>query len=446
MIKIIFVILIFGFIFAQEKVTIHTIQLQEALTYTATVASGKVSYISYIKEGEANRPITFAFNGGPGSSSSFLHLSVLGPRRLLGPEEGGSSTPPYELVDNLETILDLTDLVFIDPSGTGFSEIDEEAHSIKGDIEAIGIFIRDYLTKNGRWNSRKYILGESYGALRAAGIANYLLQGHGIYLNGLIFVSAAIDYQVFFFDTDNPLPYFLSLPSYAATAWYHGKAHTGLALEEVVKNARQFMYETYAPALICPKCNDKESLYSQLAEVTGLPIALIAHNRGKIDYGEFSYNLLLDERKMVGLYDARKSGYYGSTYNISTDPSLSHVGGALSASLNDYLQRELEFKESYSVFCERANLEWSYNYNEWGYPNLMGALRQTLIGNPSMKIFVGCGYFDLVTPFATAEYCMDHLEVPSTSVQMEYYEGGHMFYLNPKARIKFKQDLTHFYR
>jgi carboxypeptidase C (cathepsin A) len=431
-------------LFAAEKTTTHKLKLEEEpINYTAIVSSGGVSYIAYIKQTTENRPITFAFNGGPGSSSAWLHMATLGPRRLVPPEEGQSITPPYKIVDNRETILDLTDLVFIDPSGTGFSSTNDKAYSVKGDIESVGKFIREYLTQNKRWNSPKYIAGESYGALRAAGLGDYLQDEFGIYLNGLILISAAIDYQTFIFDQDNALPYFLYFPTYAATAWYHGKYRPEASLEEVVKEARDFVYSTYSPFLICPKSHKKEFIHERLSEMSGLRLEIINLCSGRINSSDFTHYLLLDEKKMVGRFDSRITGYY----NIGCqDPSDSNIGGIMSAALHDYLHKELDFQDSYALFSSNVHKQWKFNSHDcWGYPNLMSGLRRALLSNPSMKIFVGCGYFDLATPFATAEYCIDHLDIPNTSIQMEYYEGGHMYYLNPSARIKFKQDLIRFY-
>lgn len=443
MIRLLFALFLAASVIGEEKITPHSIKIgEETLHYTATVCAGKVSYISYVKQTEENRPITFAFNGGPGSSSVWLHMGALGPRIFVGPEEGGQLVPPYKIADNLETILDLTDLVFIDPSGTGFSESDEACFSVQKDIESVGLFIREYLTENGRWNSPKYLAGESYGALRAVGIADYLGDRYGIYLNGLILISAAIDYQVFLFDSDNQLPYFLFLPTYATTAKYHNKAHADLTFEETAQKARNFIYQTYAPALFCPKCTKIENLYSELAEMTGLSLEYVKLNRGKISDWNYSTSLFQSERKMIGRFDSRIIGSWGSA-----DPSLANIEGPISAILHEYLHKELGFRNSYNLFSEKANAEWNYHdYNEWGYPNLLSALRRICVSNPSMKLFVGCGYFDLATPFATAEYCIDHLDLPNLSVQMEYYEGGHMYYTNPKARAKFKQDLIRFYR
>ncbi len=446
MIYLLFPILLITSLFGEEKVTTHSLKMgEETLNYTATVVSGEISYIAYTKQTtEENRPLTFAFNGGPGSSSIWLHMATLGPRRLVGPEEGQPITPPYQLRDNLETILDLTDLIFIDPSGTGLSSSDDKSYGIKADIQLVGKCIREYLTKTRRWNAPKYIAGESYGALRAAGLAEHLQEEFGIYLNGLLLISPAIDYQTFVFNEDNHLPYFLFLPSYAATAWYHGKYRPEAPLQEVVQEATDFAYKIYAPSLLCPKYYDKEPIYQQLSSITGLSLDLIEENRGRIDNHTFATQFLTSEKKMVGHYDSRAKGTV--TQAFSQDPSVAPVSGIFSAAFHDYLHRELDFQSPYTVISLEVNHKWNYlDYSPWGYPSLMGGLRNALITNPALKIYVGCGYFDLVTPFATAEYCLDHLDVPNISAQIEYYEGGHMYYLNPSERIKFKQDLIRFY-
>lgn len=449
MLRFIFALLILTSIFGEEKISTHSIKLgEETLTYTATVVSGEVSYIAYIKEGE-NRPITFAFNGGPGSSSVWLHMGSFGPRRIVAPEEGQTIAPPYNLIDNPETILDLTDIIFIDPMGTGLSksetkEKEEEHYSIKGDITAVGKFIRDYLTTHRRWNSPKYIAGESYGAMRASGLAEYLQNEFGIYLNGLIFISAGIDYQTLIFDRDNSLPYFLFMPTYATTAWYHNRYKPEATLEDVAQEARDFVYETYASSIICRKCHDPEAINSRVSEMTGLPLDLVRRYQGRIREDQFASDFFVDQHKVICPYDTRMAAY---AHSLFQDPSGAMITGIFSGAFHDYLHRELECPNSYTLFSYDVNGKWNYrDYNFWSYPNLMSGLRKVLIANPSLKLFVGCGYFDLATPFAATEYCFDHLDVPNVSLQMEYYEGGHMYYLNPKARTKFKQDLIRFYR
>ncbi len=433
---------------AEEKMTSHSIELNgERLEYVATVGTGEVSYIAYTKEG-TNRPITFAFNGGPGSASVWLHLGVLGPRRVVSHEEGQPISPPYQIVDNLETILDLTDLVFIDPMGTGLSKAESEESakkhlSIRGDVVEVGKFIRDYLTQNQRWNSPKYLLGESYGATRAAGLAEYLPNQFGIFLSGILFISPALDFQTLLFDTDNPLPYFLYLPTYAATAWHHQKLSPELSLEEVVQSARAFAYSAYAPSLLSPKSTDPDLIYSEVARLTALPLDLVRRHEGKIADSLFFLNLLGSEKKMIGRFDARETNY---AHSFEMDPSETAIIGIFSGAFHDYLHKELAVPHSYNLMSMSVNEQWNYHdWNEWGYPNVMGALRKGLMVNPKVKLFFGCGYFDLATPFGTVEYCIDHLSLPNLSIQTEYYDAGHMFYLKPAARIKFKQDLIRFY-
>lgn len=430
---------------SQEKVTTHLLELEEStLPYTVTVSTGEVGYISYILDTTENRPITFAFNGGPGSSSVWLHLGTFGPRRLLTPEEGQKVHAPYKLVDNLETILDLTDIVFIDPVGTGINDTENlDCYTVKSDIESISLFIRDYLTQNKRWNSPKYLAGESYGSTRALGIADYLQEEFGIYPNGLILISCALDFQTFVFSPDNPLAYLLFFPSYATTAWYHGLSHQDKTLEEVADLARRFAFEKYASSLICPSCFDQDPIFSEFANFSGLPLDLVKRNRGRIDENLFFKQLLLDRDVMVGRMDSRITGRFDNAFQ---DPSITQIEGIFSGALHNYLHTELDVQSSYTLLSKDVNQNWDFHdYNPWGYPSLMRALRNALQCNPTMKLFIACGYYDLATPFAAVEYSLDHLDQPETSIQVEYYEGGHMFYLSSQAREKFKKDLSHYY-
>ncbi len=457
-------------LFAEDKTTMHLIQLERGpLVYRATVGSlpthdkeekisGEIGYIAYIKEGDQSdrqRPLTFAFNGGPGSSSIWLHAAAFGPRRILSPEEGQQVVPPYTMLDNLETILDLTDLVFVDPMGTGFSRAisPEQAKNFYGtasDIQSIGDFIRDYLTANNRWNSPKYIAGESYGALRACGLADYLHDFHSIYLNGLILISPAIDYQTFLFNADNPLPHFLFMPTYATTPWYHKRLFLGRSIEEVAEAAREFAYEVYAPLLLKGHALASDQLYRQLAEFTGLSVDMVRRNKGRINSNDFQVEFM--EGKALGMYDTRLLGDYSNRIQLefSQDPSATNISGIIVGAFHDYLQNELSYPASYRSISLDVNRQWDYSSHPLtGYPNLMNALRQSLVINPSLKVFTACGYFDCVTPFAAAEYCINHLHLPDSyraNCQLAYYDGGHMFYLNPSARIKFKNDLVEFFQ
>jgi len=478
MIHFLFFALLFSVsLFSEDKITSHLIQLEKGpLAYKATVGTlsardkegnvkGEIGYTAYIMEGSpSNRPITFAFNGGPGSSSVWLHLGGLGPRRIVNPDEGQNATPPYRITDNLETLLDLTDLVFIDPIGSGFSKANsfddaKPFYDVVGDIHAVGDFIHDFITVNKRWNSPKFLAGESYGTARAAGLAEYLQNEHSMYLNGVVMISCAIDFQTFFFarSTDNQLPFFLSLPTYTATAWHHGRYRPDATIKEVVDDAFSFVYETYVPLLFRNASMnkvEKETLYDRVAELSGLRYETVRRHKGKIHERLFLNEFFGDENKVLGCYDTRLTAEVPnpSYVDFFQDPSVSSIGGIMGGVLHEYLQNELDCSSSsqYTLLSFEAYENWNFfSRTPWGYPNLMDALRSAMIVNPKMQVFVASGYFDCVTPFAAAEYCFDHLDLPDAykaNVKMEYYEGGHMFYLSHSARKKFKQDMIQFYQ
>jgi len=450
-------------VFAEEKISKHVVPLEgELLSYIASVGSlpakneegevkGEISYISYTKEGE-RRPLTFCFNGGPGSSSIWLHMGAFGPRRILSAEEGQSIVPPYALTDNQETLLATSDLVFVDPIGTGFSKANTEEdatyfYSTGGDIDSLALFIRDYLTEHKAWNRPLYLAGESYGSLRCCGLAKALQQEYGIYLNGLILISCAIDYQTFLDHPDNLLPYVLHLPTYAATAWYHNRYAPNDTVQEVAEKATQFAYDVYLPQLLRPAQKERSALYQSLSEITSLPLASIQRSMGYIDSDLFLSDFFPAEKKTLGVYDTRVTGSYRHVGRFEEDPSVAIMDGIFSGAFHNYLASELEVPASYTTLSMKTNQRWMYlPPGSYGYPNTMSSLRSALVVNPEMKIFVGMGYFDIVTPFAATDYCFDQLQIPFTPyIQKGYYEGGHMYYLNPSARTQFNQDLQQFY-
>ncbi|HSX25949.1 MAG TPA: hypothetical protein VLE89_02970 [Chlamydiales bacterium] len=459
-------------LFAEDKITRHVIQLEKGpLEYTATVGTlpaydkeratkGEIGYVSFVREGK-DRPITFCFNGGPGSAAILLNVGALGPRRIVSAEEGQSIAPPYQMADNLETILDLTDLVFIDPMGTGFSHLNAKEdgklfYDVQGDIHSVGDFIRDYIASQKRWNCRKYLAGESYGTTRAAGVSEYLQTAHGMYLNGIVLISCAIDFQTFFIgpsNQDNQLPFFLYLPTYAATSWYHERYRPEATLQEVVEEATDFSYQTLAPALFRTSSLNK-ALYERLSQFTGLKSETIRRQQGRLGAHLFLREFASEEDKILGAYDTRLTAEHNGRNpdNFFIDPSVSQMDGIVTAAFQNYLQTELEYSSTapYCGLSLEVNESWNFfSLTPWGYPNLMNSLRSAMLINPTMKVFVGSGYYDCVTPFAATDYCFDHLGLPhsiQSNIQMEYYEGGHMYYLSPSARIKFKQDLTKFYQ
>ncbi len=444
---------------ASEEI-VQTAHENGSFSYTATVGSlpvrkgeeqtADIFYIFYRKAGaEARRPITFCFNGGPGCSSVWLHMQAFGPKRVLSPEEGQSLAPPYQLIENADSILDLTDLVFVDPVGTGLSRPKGEGSSfydMDGDIESLGDFIYDFVTREGRWNSPKYLAGESYGGLRVCGLSNYLLSRHYLFLNGVILIAPAIDYQTFRCNRDKELAYALYLPSFAATAWYHGRL-PHLSLEEVVFYAREFALGTFGAELL-KNGSLPERLYEEVAAWTGLPLHVVRQERGLISEGTFFNHFGASQNKSIGRFDSRWSGERlpGSSRFEFFDPSFVRVFGLATAALHDYLYYDLNYKAEwprYEILSHDVNRQWNFDCS--GFPNQLEALRQALLTNPEMRVFAACGYFDLAIPFATVEHCLKRLHLPSAQVSLGYYEGGHMFYTNPAALRQFKMDLQKFY-
>ncbi len=455
------------------KQSTHMIQLgSEKISYTATAGplnlydeNGKVKatifFVAYTKIGaEKNRPITFAFNGGPGSSSVWLHLGAFGPKKILTPEEGQTIAPPYRWADNQDSLLDLTDLVFIDPVGTGFSEAskDQKDHffELENDISSVGDFIRDYITYFDRWLSPKYIMGESYGTTRAAGLGDYLQGTNGIYLNGMVLVSAVLDFETFLFSTDNWLPYVTSLPSYTAAAWYQKKLGGFATLDEAIEKSSEFANNTYAPFLFkggIVSEEDKKKIAGSLSLFTGIREDLILQKNLRIDLSIFNVELL--PGKTVGNFDSRLTGYYTdvSRTGYEEDPSVTMYDGIFTAVSNEYIREELGYDGGcapYKILNLDVNQKWNFTVGKMPtYVNMMDSIRRALIVNPELKIFVASGIFDLVTTFAGTEYSFAHLNLPEkyyNNVQIKRYLGGHMMYLDAKAGRQLKADLTGFYK
>lgn len=442
-----------------HEATIH----DQKIFYTAMIGSipvrtsegketGKIFYTAYRKENCNNkdRPITFAFNGGPGSSSVWLHMGALGPKRVLNAQEGQSPRPPYQWTDNSESLLDLTDLVFIDPIGTGFSRQDPENkdvsfYDVESDIQSIGDFIRDYVTMEGRWASPKYLIGESYGTLRACGLSDYLQSKHGLYLNGLVLISCAIDFQTLCGHLDNEAPFTLFIPSFAAAAWYHGRLDPALNLQETVEKAKKFAINTLTPSLFI-EGKISSQFFPEIAHWTGLSLDMIEQNDGFIDDDTFFVSLLSKEKKVIGRFDSCVTGEILPPRTIRNyrDPSESAIDGIYTATWQAYMRDELACTNYWPRYEIISDLKW--NFQGFGYPNTMNCLRNSFVINPSMRVFVACGYFDLATPFSATEYCFRRLHLPcENNLTFGYYEGGHMFYTHLNALKEFKKDMTNFY-
>ena len=425
-----------------------------------------VAYTLDAPEGDAardfvnSRPITFAFNGGPGSSSVWLHLGVLGPRRVVLEENGRSLPPPYRLVENEFSLLDKTDLVFIDPVTTGFSravpgEKDKQFHGFKADIESVGDFIRLYVSRYHRWGSPRYLIGESYGTTRASGLAGYLQERHGMYLNGIMLISVVLNFLTLEFDPGNDLPYILFLPTYAATAWYHRQLNEELqgSLEDLLGEVEAFAMGEYATALLqgdMLPAERKKDIAAKLARYTGLSISYIESTNLRINIHRFVKELLRNQRRTVGRLDSRYLGVdrdaagEGHEY----DPSYAIIQGAYSGTFNDYVRSDLQFDSDlpYEILSERVR-PWSYEDHQNSYVNVAEALRKAISMNPHLRIFVANGYYDLATPYLATRYTFNHLDLDESrrhNVHMKHYEAGHMMYIHDPSLAQLKWDLNDF--
>jgi carboxypeptidase C (cathepsin A) len=462
------------------------------IAYTATVGTLNVNkrdekpganifFMAYTQDGIKDlsiRPVTFVFNGGPGSSSVWLHMGGWGPRRVLMTDEGFSVKPPYGLVDNENSLLDVTDLVFIDPVSTGYSrplpdENKSQFHGVAEDIASVGEFIRLYVTRFERWASPKFILGESYGTTRAAGLSGYL-QGSatGMYLNGIILVSSVLDFQTIIFQPGNNLSYVLFLPHYTATAWYHKKLAPELqarSLKEVLKEAEDFAATEYLMALFQGNRlarDEAEKIVAKLAAYTGLSRKYIEESNLRVRHDRFVKELLRTEFETVGRLDSRFKGRDADAAgeNYEYDPASAATQGAFSTMFNKYVRTELGYKEDlpYAIF---GNVyPWNFlsrpeeaeqtpgppgRSRMSGFGNIYVAetLREAMSENPFLQVFVANGYYDGATPYFGTEYTFSQIGLNREfegRIKMGYYEAGHMMYIHKPSFVKLKQELAEF--
>ncbi len=408
----------------------------------------------------ATRPLTFSFNGGPGSSSVWLHMGALGPRRAQLTDQGEAPPPPYKLVDNESTWLDLTDLVFIDPVSTGYSRAaagagSNQFHGYKEDIASVGEFIRLYLSHNARWSSPKFIVGESYGTTRAAGLSDYLQEQHGIYLNGITLVSSVLDFQSISFDPGNNLPFSLYLPTYAAAAWYHHRLAPDLQaqpLADVLKSAEHFASNEYLLALehgdaLPPEEHTKVA--GTLARFTGLPAASLAQENLREPDSRFFLDLLKDKNRSIGRYDARYTGIrlQPGTDTYDFDPSFEAVHGAFTSAFNDYVRRELKYESDLPYNILTSVEPWNFNNVQNSYLDVADNLRQAMSKHPYLKVWVCCGYYDLATPYFAAQHVVGQMHLDPAvrpNIALTYYPAGHMIYVQKESREKFRHDFEGF--
>lgn len=428
-------------------------------------ARATIYYTAYFREGAepvAERPITYCFNGGPGSSSVWLHLGVYGPRRVKMTDDGFAPPPPYELVDNAHSLLDVTDLVFIDPVGTGYSRAVEgedphQFHGLEEDIESVGEFIRLFTTRHQRWASPKFLSGESYGTTRAAGLALHLQSRHGLYLNGIVMVSAILNFQTARFDRGNDLPYALFLPTYTATAWYHGRLAPELQgdLGATLREVEEFASTDYTLALMEGDRLDpgrRQEIAERLARYTGLSVEYVLATDLRIRIHRFCKELLRSEDRTVGRLDSRFTGTdvdaAGEGYEF--DPSYAAIQGPYTACLNQYLRGELGFESDlpYEILTGRVH-PWSYASSENRYVNVGERLRQAMTRNPSLRVYVANGLYDLATPYYATRYTFDHLGLDpelAGNVTMGDYPAGHMMYIHLPSLERFRDEVVAFLR
>lgn len=421
-------------------------------------------FIAYVRdeiEDKTKRPLTFSFNGGPGSSSVWLHLGTLGPRRVVMGDVDDLLPPPYQLEDNPYSLLDVTDLVFIDPVSTGYSrpipgEKAKEFHGYKKDIESVGDFIRLYLSRYKRWTSPKFLIGESYGTTRAAGLSGYLQSRHGMYLNGIMLISTILNFQTHRFDAGNDLPYITFLPTYTATAWYHRKLddHLQEDLSVTLKEVIDFAMNEYTLALMKGKnlkSEERSQVIDKLSQYTGLNRDFIERCDLRIEIFRFTKELLRKENRSVGRLDSRFKGIDKDSAGerFDHDPSMSAIMGPYTGAFNQYVREELGYESDlpYEILNPNIWQNWSYAEFENRYLNVAETLRQAMSMNPFLKVLVGNGYYDLATPFFATEYTFNHLGLDpdlESNISMTYYEAGHMMYIHQPSLQKLKVDLSEF--
>ena len=468
-------------------VTHHSIKVAsgKTLNYTATTGrlpikdgmgniEAEMFFVAYTLDGQdpSRRPVTFAFNGGPGSASFWLHMGALGPRKVSMQNEGWMPQGPYKLMDNPYTPLDQTDIVLIDAIGTGYSRpldatTGKKFWGLNGDIAAFGEFIRLYISRNERWSSPLFLLGESYGTTRAAGIAGYLVD-KGIAFNGITLLSTIIDFQSVLTTRRNDEGYIYTLPTYTEIAWYHKKLPSDLesaGLDKARAEAEAFATGEYTTALAKGDAltqAERQNIIDKLARLTGLKKDFIDQNNLRIDVRGFTSNLLIDEKLFVGRLDGRYKMPNPSPGPMSFfDPSSAETTPPFNSVFNDYVRRELGYKVDMPYYISARDgqygeaFRWNWNDSaggrgfgdEMGFADTASALRAAMVKNPYMKVQVMEGYYDLATPYFAVNYTMDHLDLSPKyhkNISFVTYESGHMVYLHAPSLEKMHKDFTSF--
>ena len=472
---------------AKTKVTHGSVTVEgHRVNYTATTGTivlrnskGKPTasmfYVAYTKDGvrnENDRPVTFFWNGGPGSSSMWLHMGAFGPDRVVTKNDSHTPPAPYKLVNNEYSLLDKTDEVFIDAIGTGYSKIISKADGgagkpsdfwgVDGDTKSFAQFISRYITKNHRWNSPKYLFGESYGTTRAAALSAYLEMHDNIDPNGVILLSSILNFYTDSFNNGNDLPYELWLPTYTAVAdYHHALPNPPKDLKAYLKQVEAFAIGPYAHALAeghALSAQEKESIAQKLHEYTGLSVNYIMKANLRVSGMEFEHELLNNNDETVGRLDARFKGPSMDPLSQRAyyDPQGASISSAYVTAFNDYAEKVLKFTEPfpYVPVSGKVNQSWNWKHKNpqtgqtWpGLPNVAVDLAQAMKYNPNLKVLVNAGYYDLATPFYAAKYQVDHLQIPKSldgNVKMAYYYSGHMVYVHVPSLKKLHDNVAHF--
>ncbi len=454
-------------------VDVGTVVLKEEVDKKGHKPKAEMFFIAFTRVGKKNRvrrPLTFSFNGGPGSSSVWMLLGLLGPKRVpLSLDDAVAEkrlTPPYQVENNEFTLLEETDLVFIDPVGTGYSrplpgeENDpDEFFTFRRDLDSVGEFIRLYTSRNERWSSPKFLIGESYGTTRAAGLAGFLQDRYGLYLNGIMLVSAVLNFQTILFHPGNELPFVVYVPTYAMTAKYHGKLdakYVTMSDREFIDEVIAFTQNEYLPALhkgSSLHTETRNEVAERLAGYVGLSSDYILRNNLRVPIMRYAKEVLRTEGRSVGRFDSRISGVDkdDAAENFERDPSFDVVQGVYSACLNDYVRRELKFESDlpYEILSFKVLPKWQYDEFQNNFVNVTETLRGAMMKNPHLKLFIANGFYDMATPFYATEYTVNHLGLRDgvdSNVTMAYYSAGHMMYTHKPSLRALSADLRKFIR